>query len=121
MRMSSRLGALLLVFIVAAAPAVLTACEIVCAVRDSHTPAAGHSCDGTQPSDGPLIGSRVHICGHDEALPTAASQAAPQSLFAVAAVPNLSILSALDDALFRVDVVVATSPGHPTHPVPLRI
>lgn len=124
--MSRRLGALLLVLVVAGAPAALTACEIVCAARDSHAAADGsgsaaHSCHGTRPSDGPLIGTGVQICGHDEELPAAAAAQTAPPLVAAVAILTPSILSSVDGVLHRVHLVVPSPPGHPQLPVPLRI
>lgn len=119
-RMSRRLGALLLVLVVAGAPAALTACEIVCAARDSHAPAAAHSCHRTQPSDGPLIGAGVQVCGHDEGLPEAAAQGNPPPVLA-AAIVTPSIFSSPGDGLHRVHVGVSSLPVPLTRPTPLRI
>lgn len=111
----------MLALVVSGAPAALTACEIVCAVRDTHAAdEAAHSCHGTQPSDAPGIDSGVRVCGHDEALPAAASQTA--LLVALAPAPQApAIVVSLDDVLPRVPVVASSAPGHPRLPVPLRI
>jgi hypothetical protein len=119
--MSLRLGAWLLVLVVAGAPAALTACEIVCAAHDSHSEAAAHSCHRTQPSDGPLIDVGVQVCGHDEELPDAApAQVNPPTLLAVA-VATSSILPMPAASLDGMHVVVSWPLGHLKRPTPLRI
>jgi hypothetical protein len=120
--MARRVGALLFVFLVAGAPAALTACQIACAAHDSHRSADAwrpHSCHGTQPADGPAIGAGAHICGHDEELPAAASAFTLIAL-AAAASPALVMVPVPDDALPPVAVVISL-PGHPRFPLPLRI
>lgn len=123
-RMSRRLGALLLVSVVATAPAVLTACEIVCAVRDSHRLAghsapAGHSCHGTQPSHRPGLEAGVQVCGHDEALLSASQAPAFSIPPLVVAAPSMFV--SLGDAPHRAHVVVSSPPGHYKVQVPLRV
>lgn len=121
--MSRRVGSILLAIVVVGAPAALTTCEIVCTLRDGRGHAdvsALHSCLGTQPPNGPGIKAGTRICGHDEELPVAASQAAPVSLPGVGE-PAPSIVSFVADALPRVRFVVLWSPRHPTRPVPLRV
>jgi hypothetical protein len=121
--MFRRLGALLLVSAVATAPAMLTACEIVCAVRDGHrrggdSASTGHSCHGSLPSLDPGVDAGVQICGHDQAL-LAASQTPPLSTPTVAVVaPSMFVLL---DAAWSHAHVVLSRPGHHTVPLPLRI
>jgi hypothetical protein len=119
--MARRLGTLLLALVVTGAPAALTACEIVCAARDSRSlpgGSAAHSCHRTQPPDGPGIGTGAQNCGHDEELPAAAAQAAPPSAPAVAVLTSTPLPS-MEGAFHPAQVV--SSPGHPRLPTPLRI
>jgi hypothetical protein len=124
MRMPQQLGVLLLVSVIAAAPIALTACEIVCAVRDSHQPTghsapAGHSCHRTQPTQGPAVDAGVRICGHDETLP-AGSQAVLLSMPALAALTPSLVVSP-GDASHRSHIVALSPIGPSGPPVPLRI
>jgi hypothetical protein len=75
---------LVLTLAVAAAPAVLTACSLVCAAGDFHR---SHSCHESQQTGTTSVTSGVHACGHSEELPTASGQVVPESAPAPALMP----------------------------------
>lgn len=59
----------MLMFAVAAAPAMLAACSLVCTAGDSHQP---HSCHESPATGTASITNGVHACGHSEELPASA-------------------------------------------------
>jgi hypothetical protein len=121
-RMSQRLGALLLMLVVAGAPAALTVCEIVCAARGSQSSSVAHSCHGTQPSYGAHIDAGAQLCGHEDALPTAAMQA----MLLLASPPAVAgaghTLNAHEDGTIHRAHAITSSPADSSSlPRPLRI
>lgn len=66
----------MLTFAIAAAPAVLTACSLVCAAGDLHR---SHTCHESQSTGTTSVTSGVHACGHGDELPEASGQVVPES------------------------------------------
>ena len=126
--MVRRVGAFLLALVVTGAPAALTACELGCAAHggdSSHGDANAplHSCHDTH-SEGSTtsVSSRVHVCGHGDALPTAPGnptlQTAPTpTVAAIVPTPHLD-----PERLLRRSQTISSSPsGHSKVTTPLRI
>ena len=88
-----------LAWVVLAAPVATEVCEATCAARDaqesSGTPASHHSCHQVAaPPSGQALGA-IHVCGHEDGIPTALERAshiaqppAAASAIAVAAEPS---------------------------------
>jgi hypothetical protein len=70
-----RLAACALTFIFAATPVAIAVCEAACADRDAQAATASHhSCHAHLAlQQGPAIGA-IHLCGHDDGLPTSLEQ-----------------------------------------------
>jgi hypothetical protein len=120
--MSQRLGAWLLVLVVVGAPAALTVCEIVCAARDSRSSSVAHACHRTQPSDDAHIDAGAQLCGHEDALPTAARQvmlllASPPGV----AVTAHALIAHADSTIHRAHAITSSLPDSSGLPRPLRI
>jgi hypothetical protein len=118
-------GLLFMALVVAGAPAMLTACELMCAVRSSR-PAADSSvsnaqaCHGSRPSGGPVVDAGGQTCSHEKEFPAAASPVAPVPVPAVIGL-TASMLAWRGDALHRRHAVVASPPGHARLSIPLRV
>ena len=70
-----RLTAFAIAAFVAAAPAALNACELVCAAQEAATETVEHSCHGPEPQESTArIAAAPHLCGHVEGLPPASGQ-----------------------------------------------
>ena len=123
--MVRRLGAFVLVLVVAGAPSVLTACELVCAAHDDGGGAPTHSCHSSEPEGTASItkiNSGVHVCGHGDELPAASGkmmpQGAPSPAIAAAASPFLLDRDGISGCF---QSVTSLPPGPPTLITPLRI
>ncbi len=116
-----RLAALLMAIVVGAAPAALTACEIVCAsvpVESAAAPSA-HSCHGTTHTEGLSMAAGTHACGHEEAMPPAGKIPPPD----VAVSPGMSVSLPAQGVSTRVIDAFTRSaaPGRLQSPLALRI
>ena len=65
-----RISAAALVLVMAGAPVVTDVCEATCAARDAQAPMSHHSCHQQTESQGATIAA-IHICGHEDSIPTA--------------------------------------------------
>jgi len=78
-----------LTLVIAAAPAVLNACSLVCAGGDLHR---SHSCHEAQPAGTTSVTSGTHVCGHGDGLPDASGtltpESAPAPMLAAAVLPQ---------------------------------
>jgi hypothetical protein len=73
--MAGRAVTLLVALVITSAPVVTMACEITCAARDAHSTSLPHSChEDAVPEEGAAVVA-IHVCGHDESLPTALERA----------------------------------------------
>jgi hypothetical protein len=74
---STRFAPLVLALVVIGGPIASTTCQAMCAERDSQSTAPHHSChEHMVAHDGPIIAA-IHVCGHDESLPTALERVTP--------------------------------------------
>ena len=91
-----------LAWVILAAPVATEVCEATCAARDSQksssTPASHHSCHQVAAPQSDQAIDAIHVCGHDDGIPTALERAghiaqppAAASTIAVAAEPPLVI------------------------------
>jgi hypothetical protein len=69
-----RLASFVVTLVITGAPFASVTCQAVGAARDAQSTAPHHSCHMHMAAqDGPAIAA-IHLCGHDESLPTALQQ-----------------------------------------------
>lgn len=91
--MRRRVVALLVAFVVAGAPAALEACHVACAMStdaasQSKSGASEHSCHHQTDAHRGSAVAAVHVCGHADAPPSAATgQVSPLAPALIAMVP----------------------------------
>lgn len=79
-----------LTFAIVAAPIASIACEVTCAGRDAQAPISHHSCHQQTPSDQGADIIAIHLCGHDDGVPTGLERGV-QSLVPPAVVPTIGL------------------------------
>jgi len=68
---NTRFVGIVLALIVMGAPIASTTCQAMCAEHDAESDAPHHACHQQMVAqDGPII-EAIHVCGHDDSLPTA--------------------------------------------------
>ena len=73
--MSRSLLALVLAITTVGAPAAMELCEATCAARDAGARTSHHSCHQQAASQPGAIIAAIHVCGHDDGLPTVSERA----------------------------------------------
>ena len=68
--MSRHLLSLVLALTTVGAPLAAEACEATCAARDAGTRTSHHSCHQQAASQPGATIAAIHVCGHDDGLPT---------------------------------------------------